>query len=128
MPAIRPDHFTVVTDCLEATRDFYQCFGFRIGPRPAMRVDGLWLYLGEHAVLHLLATDRMPEPRRGALDHMAFRATGLQETCTLLRERGMRYRLRRMAAPLDDWQLFFDDPNGVTVEFDFAGSEPGEPT
>jgi hypothetical protein len=86
------------------------------------------MYLGDHAVLHLMVTDRMPEPRRGALDHMAFRATGLQETCTLLNEMGVRHRLKRMAPPLDDWQLFFDDPNGVTVEFDFAGSEPGGDT
>ena len=39
---------------------------------------------------------------------------------------GVGYRLRRIPAPIDDWQLFFDDPNGATVEFDFVGSEQGE--
>jgi hypothetical protein len=68
----------------------------------------------------------MPEPRRGVLDHMAFRAEGLPATLATLKAMGVGYSLRRMAAPLDDWQLFFDDPNGATVEFDFVGSEQGE--
>ena len=57
---------------------------------------------------------------------MAFRAEGLPATLHALKSMGVGYRLRRMAAPLDDWQLFFDDPNGATVEFDFVGSEEGE--
>ena len=68
----------------------------------------------------------LPEPRRGVLDHMAFRAEGLPATLAALKAMGVGYRLRRIPAPMDDWQLFFDDPNGATVEFDFAGSEQGE--
>lgn len=126
MPALRPDHFTIITDRLAATQAFYEAFGFTVGPRPAISIPGLWMYLEGRAVLHILESARLPEPRRGVLDHMAFRAEGLRATLQALKSMGVGYRLRRMAAPLDDWQLFFDDPNGATVEFDFVGSEPGE--
>lgn len=126
MPALRPDHFTIVTDCLAETQQFYEAFGFTVGPRPAISIPGLWMYLQGYPVLHILVPPRMPEPRRGVLDHMAFRAEGLPEILAKLKAMGVGYSLRRMAAPLDDWQLFFDDPNGATVEFDFAGSEEGE--
>ncbi len=126
MPALRPDHFTIITDRLAATRAFYETFGFAVGPRPDIPIPGLWMYLEGRAVLHILESTRLPEPRRGVLDHMAFRAEGLPATLHALKSMGVGYRLRRMAAPLDDWQLFFDDPNGATVEFDFVGSEPGE--
>jgi catechol 2,3-dioxygenase-like lactoylglutathione lyase family enzyme len=128
MPAIRADHFTIVTDRLEETRAFYEGFGFRVGPRPEIPIDGLWMYLGDHPALHILVTARMPEPRRGVLDHMAFRATDLPAVRAQLEAMGVRYSLRKMAPPLDDWQMFFDDPNGVTVEFDFLGTETGEAT
>ena len=128
MPAICADHFTIVTDRLGETRRFYEAFGFRVGPRPDIPIDGLWMYLGDHPSLHILVTDRMPEPRRGVLDHMAYRAADLPAVCATLQAMGVRYSLRKMAAPLDDWQMFFDDPNGVTVEFDFVGSETGVPT
>jgi hypothetical protein len=126
MPALRPDHFTILTDRLAATQTFYEAFGFAVGPRPAISIPGLWMYLEGRPVLHIMEKARLPEPRRGVLDHMAFRAAGLPETLATLQAMGIGYRLRRMAAPLDDWQLFFDDPNGATVEFDFVGSEQGE--
>ena len=126
MPALRPDHFTIVTDRLADTQQFYEAFGFTVGPRPAISIPGLWMYLQGYPVLHILVPPRMPEPRRGVLDHMAFRAEGLPEILAKLKAMGVGYSLRRMAAPLDDWQLFFDDPNGATVEFEFVGSEQGE--
>ena len=126
MPALRPDHFTIVTDRLATTQAFYEAFGFTVGPRPAIRVPGLWMYLEGRPVLHIMESTRMPEPRRGVLDHMAFRAEGLPATLAALKAMGVGYRLRRIPAPIDDWQLFFDDPNGATVEFDFVASEQGE--
>jgi catechol 2,3-dioxygenase-like lactoylglutathione lyase family enzyme len=126
MPALRPDHFTIVTDRLATTQAFYEAFGFTVGPRPAIRVPGLWMYLEGRPVLHIMESTRMPEPRRGVLDHMAFRAEGLPATLAALKAMGVGYRLRRIPAPIGDWQLFFDDPNGATVEFAFVSSELGE--
>jgi len=120
----RPDHFTIVTDQLEATRAFYvDLLGMREGPRPPFPVPGLWLYAGNQPILHVVAVDRMPMPRRGALDHMAYWAEGLQETAAALRSHNVGLRLIRAPGSVRTWQLFFSDPNGVEVELDFAETE-----
>jgi catechol 2,3-dioxygenase-like lactoylglutathione lyase family enzyme len=123
MPVQRLDHFTVVTDRLAETVRFYEMFGLRVGPRPPFPMPGAWLYCGDHAVLHLLETPQMPVLRRGALDHMAWRATDLLATTQLLEGKSIRYRLVRTPAPFQRWQLFFEDPNGVEVELDFDAAE-----
>jgi catechol 2,3-dioxygenase-like lactoylglutathione lyase family enzyme len=124
----RMDHFTIVTDRLEVTREFYAMLGMKPGPRPLFPVPGLWLYLNDHPVLHVLEVSQMPSPRRGVLDHMAFFAEGLENTLRLLIEHNVDYRLIRTPRPFSTWQVFFDDPNGVEVEFAFAASEtlPGD--
>ncbi|MDZ4101491.1 MAG: VOC family protein [Hydrogenophaga sp.] len=120
----RPDHFTIVTDQLEATRAFYvDLLGMREGPRPAFPVPGLWLYANDLPVLHVVAVERMPTPRRGALDHMAYWAEGLADTVASLRSHEVSLRLIRAPGANRTWQLFFNDPNGVEVELDFAETE-----
>ena len=64
----------------------------------------------------------------GLLDHMAFSATGLADYVGKLKERDIKYDLRRVpeggyAAGV--WQIFFLDPNGAKVELDFAKEETG---
>ena len=61
--------------------------------------------------------------RRGALDHMAYWAEGLQETAAALRSHNVGLRLIRAPGSVRTWQLFFSDPNGVEVELDFAETE-----
>jgi catechol 2,3-dioxygenase-like lactoylglutathione lyase family enzyme len=123
MPVQRMDHFTVVTDRLAQTLAFYARFGFREGPRPPFPIPGAWLYLDERPVLHVIEVAQMPEPRRGALDHMAYRAQDILATTNVLDEHDIRHRIIRTPAPFRMWQLFFEDPNGVEVEFDFDGEE-----
>ena len=94
----RMDHFTIVTDQLQATREFYiDLLGLTEGPRPPFPVAGLWLYANGHPLLHVVQVQRMPEPRRGVLDHMAFSATDLGATVEKLEARGIEYTLRRQA-------------------------------
>ena len=120
----RPDHFTIVTDQLEATRSFYvNLLGMREGPRPPFPVPGLWLYVHDQPVLHVVAVNQMPTPRRGALDHMAYWAEGLTDTIASLRSHGVSLQLIRAPGASRTWQLFFDDPNGVDVELDFSETE-----
>jgi catechol 2,3-dioxygenase-like lactoylglutathione lyase family enzyme len=129
MPIQSMDHFTVLAEDLEQTLDFYvNLLGLRPGPRPGFAFPGAWLYVGERAVLHVIAGRDMPEPRRGVLDHMAFFATDLTATLKKLEARGVEYELRRLPAGgpgAGTWQLFFDDPNGGKVELDFAPAEAG---
>lgn len=121
----RMDHFTLVTDRLAETVAFYAALGLSEGVRPGFGgLEGAWLYAEGRPVLHVIAVERMPEPRRGALDHMAFFAEGLAETSVWLAEQGLRTNLIRTEPPFEQWQLFFKDPNGVQVELDFPADEP----
>jgi catechol 2,3-dioxygenase-like lactoylglutathione lyase family enzyme len=119
----RMDHFTIVTDRLLDTVAFYSMLGLQQGPRPNFPVPGAWLYSGDRAVLHLVEVTNMPEPRRGALDHIAYWARGLLEVTQVLDARGITHRIIRAPAPFRMWQLFFEDPNGVEVELDFSLDE-----
>ncbi|MBX6392193.1 MAG: VOC family protein [Burkholderiales bacterium] len=115
------DHFTVLAADLEATRAFYcDLLGLRVGPRPPFSFPGLWLYAGEQAVLHVIGGREAPA-QAGVIDHVAFRAEGLRELVSALRERSIRYSLNRM--PDGGWQLFCRDPDGARIELDFDAHE-----
>ena len=125
----RMDHFTIVTDQPEKTKEFYAGLGLHPGARPNFAVNGFWLYASEGMpILHVIEVKTMPSPRRGALDHMAFRGEDMAATLAWLRERGIEYRLTCAPEPFLTWQLFFPDPNGVEVEIDFdpAESQPAD--
>jgi catechol 2,3-dioxygenase-like lactoylglutathione lyase family enzyme len=122
------NHFTVLSDNLEETRKFYcDLLGFEEGPRPNFRFPGYWLYVGNQPILHVIHRDQLNEVRAGVIDHMAFTATDLPGTAAKLQKAGVEYELRRLPAGETRgglWQLFFDDPHGGKVEFDFDKDEP----
>jgi catechol 2,3-dioxygenase-like lactoylglutathione lyase family enzyme len=121
------NHFTVLSDDLEATREFYVDFlGFKVGWRPPFQFPGWWLYVGDTPILHVIHRQDLPHDRGGVLDHMAFSASDLPGTVKKLEGRGIEYELRRLAGG-GIWQLFFNDPCGAKVEFDFAENEPAPP-
>jgi len=124
MPATAMNHFTILTDQLDETVNFYREFlALEPGDRPAFKFPGAWLYSNGQAVLHVIAGRALPEHRAGVIDHMAFSATGLVDIVNKLKSRGIEYDLRRVDAS-NPWQLFFLDPNGAKVELDFDSSEP----
>jgi catechol 2,3-dioxygenase-like lactoylglutathione lyase family enzyme len=117
------NHFTVLTDDLEASRDFYiGVLGLEEGHRPPLGFPGAWLYSGDQAVLHIIAGRPLPETRAGVLDHMAFSASNLPGMVQKLQSRGIEYTLRQQAQS-GIWQLFCFDPSGAKVELDFDPSE-----
>lgn len=121
------NHFTVLSDNLEETRKFYcDLLGFEEGPRPNFRFPGYWLYVGNQPILHVIHRDQLNEVRAGVIDHMAFTATDLPSTVAKLEKAGVQYELRRLPKGRVReglWQLFFDDPHGGKVEFDFDKDE-----
>ena len=118
------NHFTVLTHDLEATRQFYiGILGLKDGYRPDLGFPGAWLYVGDRAVLHVIAGRPLPDPPAGVLDHMAFSANNLPSTVATLKERGIEYVLRKQNDS-GTWQLFCYDPSGARVELDFPASEP----
>ena len=123
MPVVAMNHFTVLAEDLEVTKDFYiGLLGLSEGPRPPLGFPGAWLYAGESAVLHVIAGRELPKERRGVLDHMAFSATDLRGMVRALHEGHIEYDLRRQPQS-GVWQLFLFDPNGARVELDFAATE-----
>ncbi len=121
------NHFTILTDDVEATRSFYcEFLDFEVGDRPPFTFPGLWLYKSGQPILHVIGGRKREELRSGVLDHMAFSASGLAPMVAKLKAKDMPYILRRVANSTDGvWQLFFTDPNGAKVEYDFDAAEPG---
>lgn len=117
------NHFTVLTDDLDGTLDFYVgLLGLAPGPRPELGFPGAWLYAGGQAVLHVVSGRPLPSPRAGVIDHIAFSANGLAQVKQAFDTRGLPYVLKRQAGA-DTWQLFCHDPNGARVELDFEATE-----
>lgn len=137
------NHFSVRTLDLDATRDFYQrVLGLSVGPRPAFPFPGAWMYRGDHgdyanAVVHLIGMDPDdPEGLKaylgdrdvgslhgtGAVDHVAFFASGLSAMLAHLREQGVAVR-ERTVPNIGLHQLFLEDPNGVVVELNYPAAE-----
>ena len=107
---------------LDACRDFYREFlELEVGPRPPFSSTGFWLYAGSLPVVHLVAEESPAQtPRFGhaALDHVAFRCTGLSATLERLKARGIQYRVGTVPT-LDVIQVSFNDPVGVGIELSF---------
>lgn len=116
------NHFTVLTDDLDATVKFYGLFDLNPGWRPPFGFPGAWLYSGDTAILHVIKRDEVSR-NDGVLDHMAFSARDLPGVVAKLKRNGNEYDLRRLAGG-GIWQLFTRDPAGAKVEFDFAADEP----
>lgn len=137
------NHFSVRTLKLEATRDFYErVLGLTVGPRPAFPFPGAWMYRGDHAdvanaVVHLIGID--PDDQQGlkaylgdrdaaslqgtgAVDHVAFFATGLSAMLSHLSRHGVPVR-ERTVPDIGLHQLFLEDPNGVVVELNYPAAE-----
>lgn len=119
------NHFTILTDDLDATLAFYKThLDFSPGARPPFTFPGAWLYAagGSDPILHVIAGRDRKELVKGVLDHMAFTAQDLPGTVAKLKAHGIEYDLRKLPA-YGTWQLFFMDPNGAKVELDFDPAE-----
>jgi len=137
MPLSHLEHYLIQVADLEATKNWYvEVLGMRDGPHPDFGFPVHWLYIGDRDVLHMThGGANVSEPRlrylsqesqatrgSGVIDHVAFRATGLEETIAHLKRLKVEFKERRV----DDqalYQLFLLDPNGVKVELNFAAAE-----
>jgi catechol 2,3-dioxygenase-like lactoylglutathione lyase family enzyme len=137
MPLSYMEHCLLQTEDIEATRDWYvNVLGFRVGPAPDFKFPVYWLYLGDRDVLHITTGgNNVSENRKtyvgqesqlthgtGVIDHLAFRATGLEETIAHLRQLGIQFK-ERQVNDQGLYQLFLFDPNGVKIELNFGNSE-----
>jgi catechol 2,3-dioxygenase-like lactoylglutathione lyase family enzyme len=121
------NHFTILTDDLEATLAFYrEVLDLAPGPRPPFTFPGAWLYAdggkGREPILHIVAGKPKEALVKGVIDHMAFSGHDLAGTVQKLKQNNVSYELRKLPA-YGTWQLFFHDPNGAKIEIDFDPAE-----
>ena len=145
----RVDHYSIRTLDLEASRRFYtEIIGLKAGPRPPFNFPGYWLYSGEppadlqnsarnYGLVHLMGFDK-DNPQSldayvgdrkasldggtGALDHVAFAATGRAAMIDRCQRHNVSY-LERAVPLLGLHQVFIKDPDGVTIELNYPASE-----
>ena len=137
MPLSHIEHFLVQTPDMAKTRDWYvRVLGMRVGPNPDFKFPVCWLYLGDQDIVHITEGGaQVSENRRqyvgqesqathgtGVLDHIAFRATGLEKMLEHLRALGIGFR-QRQVNDQGLYQLFMLDPNGIKIELNFSNAE-----
>lgn len=136
------DHCSIRTVKLQETRDFYvDLLGMIDGERPDFDFPGNWLYVDGRPVIHLVGVDP-DDPSgliaylggdvdaekldgsggSGAFDHVAFRAREPEKLMALLKARNIGFRERKVP-DLDLFQIFIEDPNGITVELNYFADE-----
>jgi catechol 2,3-dioxygenase-like lactoylglutathione lyase family enzyme len=138
MPVSHIEHLLVAADDIDATRDWYaRVLGMTPGPHPDFGFPVHWMYLGGVDVVHigpsaknagdiqkqyLGRTSQAAGAGTGAIDHIAFRATGLAEMISHLKREKINFSQRR-ANGQALFQLFFYDPNGIKIELNYAAEE-----
>ena len=138
MPLSHIEHFLVAADDIDATRDWYaRVLGLRSGPHPDFGFPVHWMYSGEVDLVHigpsakkagdiqkkyLGRTSQDAGAGTGAIDHIAFRATGLRGILQHLKREKISFTQRR-ANGQALFQLFLFDPNGIKVELNYAADE-----
>jgi catechol 2,3-dioxygenase-like lactoylglutathione lyase family enzyme len=129
MPLRKLEHVLVLSEDIEASRDFYRdALGLEAGERPPLAFPGYWLYGEGVPCVHL--ADRAaytehsaeagipaspPAAGTGAVDHLAFVADDHEEAAGRLRRCGVE-AAQNTVPGIGMRQLFFEDPNGVKIE------------
>jgi catechol 2,3-dioxygenase-like lactoylglutathione lyase family enzyme len=136
MPITHMQHYMVLSKDLEKTRAFYcDVLGLRLGPRPPFNFEGLWIYVGDVAAIHVAGrasyddtsrtADNPADPVKhgsGSVDHIAFAATDYDELVASFDRHGVKWRATRVPAS-DLRQLFVFDPDGIQIEINIR-SQP----
>lgn len=111
---------------LAAIEKFYcEGLGMTVGPRPAFPNKGLWLYCGDHPLIHVVARFKPDWPgideKHSGYDHTAYEVFGVPQ---------YRERLKKLAIDFDEqnvpdagFQMFMRDPVGNKVELNFPNEE-----
>jgi len=111
MPLSHIEHLLVAADDIDATRDWYaRVLGMRSGPHPDFGFPVHWMYLGDVDIVHIGPSAKMAGENQkkylgrtsqggvagtGAIDHIAFRATGLRQMLAHLKSEQVPFSQRR---------------------------------
>ena len=115
------DHYALLSSDPERTTRFYtDVVGLSVGFRPELSFPGVWLYAGAEPVVHIIFGKAISGRETGAVDHLAFKATGnIDVALEKLKTHAVEYSMRKLERT-GVTQVFFRDPDGVGVELNFA--------
>ncbi len=117
------DHVNISTNDVDACRRFYvDGLGFEEGFRPALAVPGLWLYVGNSPVIHIVQVDKPLPKNSGTIDHIAFRGRDFENFTARLDAHGIQWDDREIPG-IDLHQLVCFDPHEIKVEINFEGRD-----
>ena len=138
MPLSHIEHFLVAADDIDGTRDWYaRVLGMKPGAHPDFGFPVHWMYVDGVDVVHigpsakqageiqrryLGRTSQQSAEGTGAIDHIAFRASGLRAMLEHLKREKVAFSQRR-ANGQALFQLFLYDPNGIKIELNYAAAE-----
>ena len=129
MPLTKLEHYLVLSNNIDATRDFYvEVLGMQAGFRPPLGFPGHWVYIGDTPVIHIAEWPTYTAHSKakgkhvsaqaegtGPVDHIAFSAGDYDELDRRLARLGVQ-PIRNDVPGGGPRQLFFDDPDGTRVE------------
>lgn len=132
MPLTKLEHYLVLTEDIDATRDFYvQALGMQVGFRPPLGFPGHWVYIGDTPVIHIAewltytahskskgVEVSTPAAGTGPVDHIAFAAQDYDGVLARLERHAVGVRPNNNPGNTLR-QLFLFDPNGVKIEINF---------
>ena len=124
MPIGRLDHVNLRTPRLQQMIDWYgRVLGMPSGARPDFPFPGAWLYADGLPTVHLNGVEAVaPQSNDLALEHFAFKASGLEEFVARLKAQGERFEIAFVpGAPV--LQVNVWDPDGNHIHIDFAAAE-----
>jgi catechol 2,3-dioxygenase-like lactoylglutathione lyase family enzyme len=135
MSITQMQHYMVLSKDLEKTRAFYcDVLGLRTGPRPPFDFEGLWIYVGDVAAVHVATQSSYENTGRaaavearhgsGSVDHIAFAANNYDELIASFRKHGVQYRATQVPDS-DLRQLFVFDPDGIQIEINIRANSSG---
>src|SRR5260221_12499308 len=138
MPLTHIEHFLVVADDIDATRDWYaRVLDLKAGPQPDFGFAVHWMYAGAIPLVHIgPSAKRAGEIQKkylgrtsqdagigtGAIDHIAFRASGLPEMLKHLKREKIPFTQRRANGEAL-FQLFLFDPNRGKIAVNYEAAE-----
>ncbi|MBF9035650.1 glyoxalase [Rhodobacterales bacterium HKCCE2091] len=120
------DHVNLRTARLAEMIDWYgRYMQMPPGPRPEFPFGGAWLYAGDFPLVHLVEIETAPDrPAELALEHAAFRASGIAAFVARLKDGGQRYRVSALPDfPIVQVNVWDPDGNHLHVDFDRAEAE-----
>ncbi len=111
---------------IPAIEKFYgSILGLTVGYRPDFPNPGIWLYMGDHPLIHVVVrfADEWPgsNEKLSSWDHVAFDVTDLDEYRQRLLKSGVHFDEQNV--PDAGFQLFMRDPVGNKIELNFPNSE-----